>query len=515
MKERRVLIIGIDGGTWRVLDRAVDSGHMPFLEKLLKTGQRAILNSTMPAITPAAWTAFQTGLPPASSGIYDFRRWNRDGSKAQLVSSRDLPTTIWEIAGSGGKRVGVLNLPMTFPPFAVNGFMISGFMMPSMDAEWAYPPELKGDLLKAVPDYEIVERVVLACQEGKKDLSKFLEHMCSLLRQRAAAAGYLIDRFDADLFMVHFHATDFVQHAAWCYIDPDHPLYEPEKNKAIFRRFYGQLDEAIKRVVEAFESRNRLPYSLFLVSDHGFQTHLRDFNIGNWLVRNRYLSIRKRAFGRGAAKALLRLVHRLDVFKVRRLGTPKRVRQSLGHFTFTPQKERVNMRRSAAYPIGAGVHTFLFLNVRNNKCRARARKLLDELRELRDPDTDEKVVKAIHSTGVSEGDPLYNVFPDFVIEAEAGYGIKSRNRKSEAIFEGVDFDSEYQLGKHARDGIFLAVNANREFPGELGIENMAEIVLSELGLEHKKETVRKRRRTAYSDSDAEVVGRRLSELGYC
>ena len=50
---KRVLIIGIDGGTWKILGPAIEAGAMPYLEKLRQSSASGILESTIPAITPA------------------------------------------------------------------------------------------------------------------------------------------------------------------------------------------------------------------------------------------------------------------------------------------------------------------------------------------------------------------------------------------------------------------------------------------------------------------------------
>ena len=42
---------------------------------------------------------------------------------------------------------------MTYPPKPVNGFMISGFETPSIDAEFTYPPELKDEIFRRIPNY--------------------------------------------------------------------------------------------------------------------------------------------------------------------------------------------------------------------------------------------------------------------------------------------------------------------------------------------------------------------------
>ena len=58
---RKVLVVGLDGGTWQILDRFMALGVMPNLQRMCKEGYRARLRSSIAMITPVAWTSFATG----------------------------------------------------------------------------------------------------------------------------------------------------------------------------------------------------------------------------------------------------------------------------------------------------------------------------------------------------------------------------------------------------------------------------------------------------------------------
>src|SRR5262249_16482210 len=73
---RRVLIIGLDGATFDVLDPMIDRGLMPNLKRLVAEGSAGPLESTKPPIPPAAWTTFMTGKGPGRHGIVDFLRYD-------------------------------------------------------------------------------------------------------------------------------------------------------------------------------------------------------------------------------------------------------------------------------------------------------------------------------------------------------------------------------------------------------------------------------------------------------
>lgn len=114
----RVLIFGIDGATWDVIDQLFAGGELPNLKQLYDRGLHGTLQSRPPALSPVVWTTIFTGRPHAEHGVSD---WKTSHSTHRKVRA------IWEIASSSGLRTHVLNVPSTWPPEPINGTMLSGF----------------------------------------------------------------------------------------------------------------------------------------------------------------------------------------------------------------------------------------------------------------------------------------------------------------------------------------------------------------------------------------------------
>ncbi|MHC4698200.1 MAG: alkaline phosphatase family protein, partial [Planctomycetota bacterium] len=85
---RRVLIIGLDGATFDVLDPMMAEGRMPRLKQVIESGASGVLRSTIPPITPAAWTTFLTGKQPGTHGIIDFERYDVRTNRLSFNSTR-------------------------------------------------------------------------------------------------------------------------------------------------------------------------------------------------------------------------------------------------------------------------------------------------------------------------------------------------------------------------------------------------------------------------------------------
>src|SRR5436190_17110566 len=117
MATPQVLIIGLDGATWRLLEPWARAGRLPHLAALMRRGTWGTLRSTVPALTLPAWSSFMTGKNPGAHGVYGFRRLAFDRYDGRgLANARDLrATTIFEVAAAAGRRVGVINVPPSYP----------------------------------------------------------------------------------------------------------------------------------------------------------------------------------------------------------------------------------------------------------------------------------------------------------------------------------------------------------------------------------------------------------------
>ena len=90
-------------------------------------GASGPLRSSIPPITAPAWLALATGLRPEKTGVYDFLIWEKGRETLRSVNSSYFSgRSIWDFLGQQDKKIGVLNYPLLRPPYAINGFMVSG-----------------------------------------------------------------------------------------------------------------------------------------------------------------------------------------------------------------------------------------------------------------------------------------------------------------------------------------------------------------------------------------------------
>ena len=134
--KRKVLVIGIDGATWNLFDEILNNGYMPYLKKLKDDGAYGIMTSSIPPISPSAWATIQTGIDAIHSNIYEYYYFDKNSKKIKIVNSNLIKNSIWEILSNVGKEIGLVNVPMTFPPKKINGYIISGILTPSINSNF-------------------------------------------------------------------------------------------------------------------------------------------------------------------------------------------------------------------------------------------------------------------------------------------------------------------------------------------------------------------------------------------
>lgn len=447
------MIFGIDGGTWTVLKMAMEGGYMPFLKELVDSGASGILESTMPAITPAAWGSFQTGTNCGKTGVFDFAYWDKFSKKPHYVSSETLPVTIWEMASTVGKRVGVVNVPMTYPPRKINGCVITGIMTPSLKSDFTFPQELKESLLESVPDYHIFS--LKSATEGSPhdNFESFVQQMVEIADNRTKAALFLLAKEKFDLFMLHYQTTDIIQHVMWGYMDKDHSLYDPDKCEYIFKIFYKFLDEKIELVCDTFAKQNGNDFLTLLVSDHGQEAHNKRVNLGNWLCEQGLLKIHPVSKKRSWLKKVT------SVLKVGKLlrnfvseESVKKLEQSAG-LNFG----QVDWPRSKAFSFGRSGEGFIYLfNENDQENKSIKDDIISGLKRLIDTETGENVVKNIFRKEDIYSGSFMDRIPDLIIEPVSGYSFTGLSQGNKGLFYKVETATDFHIGKHHKNGIIVA-----------------------------------------------------------
>jgi predicted AlkP superfamily phosphohydrolase/phosphomutase len=286
----RLLIFGLDGATLDLIRPWVAQGYLPNLGRLIESGVSGDLASTLPPVTSPAWPSFMTGMNPGKHAVFDFIRPSAGDFTLVNATSIHAPT-IWQILSEAGLRVGVMNVPVTYPARPINGFMITGMLSPT-DGEIAYPPRLLDPYAARFGPYRVALRVQY--KEGNEEA--FLADALDLIETRGRYARQLMADQPWDVFMAHFIVLDNLQHAFWKFIDPTHPRYQAalaEKYGDALLQAYQKVDQQVGRLAEqAQELAGEV--NIIVMSDHGFGPLHYIVNLNVHLLKHGLLRLKRR-----------------------------------------------------------------------------------------------------------------------------------------------------------------------------------------------------------------------------
>lgn len=146
----RVVVIGGDGMEPALLERWMASGDLPNFARLRAQGTYSRLRTTIPAESPVAWSSFISGKNPGKTGIFDFLTRSEEDYLPRLSINTVKPNAIgkpeirnnrqggalWDYLSRAGRRVTIIQVPVTFPPEKVRGRMMSGLGVPDLRGSW-------------------------------------------------------------------------------------------------------------------------------------------------------------------------------------------------------------------------------------------------------------------------------------------------------------------------------------------------------------------------------------------
>lgn len=291
----KVLIIGLDGATFTLLKPWMDQGYLPAIKSLVENGASGTLRTVVPPITGPAWSSFMTGVNPGRHRIYDFLIRDEDTGKDIPINARlRRGKAFWEYLSEAGKRVVVLNVPVTYPPVPVNGVMISDFLTPAGKRDFIYPVELVDEIEQKFGKYPLYFRMPIFCPNlSDANTTAFLKEIREGMEYKFNVACYLHERYQSDLLMLHIWGTDRIQHELWNFFDESHIQFKPDKKNKFYGEiidYYKRVDRNIARLIDLVGKDS----TVFIVSDHGFGPTHWMIDLNTWLLENGFIKIKNR-----------------------------------------------------------------------------------------------------------------------------------------------------------------------------------------------------------------------------
>ncbi len=295
----RICFFGVDSATWNVIMPYVKQGKLPGFALLLRQGTTKRLISTIPPITPTAWTSLYTGVNPGKHGVFDFYRMDKNHQITINTASNVSNKTLFDYLSDAGKRIAVLNLPLTYPARSVNGVMVTGFTTPGLERDFIYPRSLREEFLTLFPRYSFVERGRFGYTHQSQQ--RFLDNLLSSIDERITLFDWVEKKEPWDVFFINFMEVDHAQHWFWKFYDKSHPDYVNSPLEKAIYRVYERIDAYLLQMLK------KGTYDRYVIfSDHGAGPYVENVTLNLLLLQEGLLHLKQRLFTR-AKRALYAL----------------------------------------------------------------------------------------------------------------------------------------------------------------------------------------------------------------
>lgn len=449
----RAAVIGLDGATMRLLSPLVARGLLPNLGRLLADGVYAPLVSTIPPFTGPAWTSIVTGVNPGRHGVYGFGVMDAETGQLSLVQTGHIGSPrLWQLANARDLSVGVINVPVIYPPDAVEGFMLTGMLTPSGTDRFIHPPSLAGLVHEAAGGQYRVDIDVRP--ERLAHSTGLVAELAGLLTQRERVIHALLDHATPDFLMVVLVIPDRLQHVYWGYMVPDgvdDPVYRGPQAPAFraeIEALYVEVDAVVGRLLDRVGPDCRT----FVVSDHGFGRYKRVVKLNNWLRDQGWLTLHP---GGGVMQALKRAL--LGMPGLRQLiGTLQR-----GRVGCSARGAMIDWTHTRAYT-GTVFQQGVYINLEGRQLQGCVKsadyaplreEIVAGLAAVRDPQTDEPLFEHVYVREQVFHGPCVDQAPDILPVVKGNDGLLEPGFGSGGV---VQYQNHLPYGCHHPDGVFMA-----------------------------------------------------------
>jgi len=538
---QKTFLIGIDGASWNYINPLLKKSKLPSLNHLMKQGVSGILKSTIPPFSPVAWSSFITGTLPQKHGIYDWCRINIKNAKIKIrnVSAFDrAKISFWKYLNEAGYKVGVYNIPLTFPAEKVKGFFISGFDSPDFSKYKYYPTSILNEILNKydttslkLPDFNKLNTI-----EEREEFANKYKKYCQI--QTEIFIEY-VKKYDIDIGIINYMINDHFNHRL--------------KEHHLFLKGLEICDINIGKIIEEFPNAN-----YFILSDHGSLRTENALLIYKWLNKNQLTIFNEKKLKTNKINTVLSHMLKKNLPRDRKL-LEKLLRKSLmslmeispemllNFVTFKLAKANpdlefwphnsIDIRKSKIIFSSAGSNGFYINPIIKSDKKAYQKTIdtiLTYMDDLRDP-TGNKIFRDIHINLYNNGRPLDLKSPDLIAELEAPCNIWIKEYIDSTSMD--IFVSNYKIkyyGRHIPDGIYIFSGSfvdkySKIIKKEMSITDLPSLVLSLYkipipddfdttinlsNLINKKKYNMVQNNNKSNPESSEEIKRKLSELGY-
>jgi len=463
----RVLVIALGEATFDLILPWIESGDLPTFKKFCEDGTIGNLKSSIPMITPQMWGNIITGKNPGLHGLFDFWQRGNEGKFKEINGSQVKIKPIWKILSENGLTSGVVNVPFTYPPQKINGFMISGEDAPGAHPSIAYPNKIYREIIEKFGRYRLKD--IFPGGRKKEDYLKLVEED---VKKQTDVLEYLVSEKNWDFFLTFYSATAITQHYFWKDMQHGNNEY-----KDVIKTAYKSLDTAIDRLVKSAGENT----TVFIISECGAGELISGVQINTWLQKEGFLCFKK-STGNSKPESVMQ---NKSFIRSKVTSFRKNIQGYIPKSWFFFANKNMHWLKSwiqtflaesdivwaKTYAFSRGKEGDIFINLKGRdpngivepgQYEKVRNDIIQKLSALIDPSTRKKAVNKVYKREELYSGPFIEFAPDLLIEwTDSAYMPTESDKDKDSIFverwrENMNWPTS---GSHRVEGILLAKGA--------------------------------------------------------
>jgi predicted AlkP superfamily phosphohydrolase/phosphomutase len=317
-----LLVIGLDGASWQLIQPLIEKGRVPTFARLAATMNGTVHAPWPPYWSSPAWGAILTGYGIDELGVHEDLSATVEGLplfelpltldlalnpvylvelalvRANVIEPSLAPREalrrppVWERLSSAGVKTAVIRFPFTYPASGQADLIVSNRVATDLWALMGVEPGRREDLVSPKRSTDVLlswfsERFVVdetslhdilpnprwpKPADAVMDPTEVVSTTFANGQRTFSLTEDLVQREpDLDVVMLYVVDLDNISHALWAYRFPDEfPNARPAKADVdtlgpVADRYVEYLDEQIGRLIRAFPTAP----NVLVVSDHG------------------------------------------------------------------------------------------------------------------------------------------------------------------------------------------------------------------------------------------------------